>query len=151
MTCLDCCDWLWLILPCFLLSYIRIHKVYERIVYMSESSIKVPSPSPRKCLISDDSLDFMISLLPSVVETCHRWFASFVFFPTTMPAAIIKLPLSKATKPCHHFTGANLSWAAVMDVCNCVKTKQTGEREHTCWVDYWLNESRTKQTDLICS
>ncbi len=50
--------------------------------------------------------------------------------------------LKQGTKPCNHFSGATLYWAAVINESDCVNTKQTGEREHTCWVDYWLNELR---------
>lgn len=48
--------------------------------------------------------------------------------------------LKQSTKPGNHLSGANLCRAAVINVTNCVNTKQTGDTEHMCCVNYWLNE-----------
>ena len=53
---------------------------------------------------------------------------------------LLMLPLSKA--PRNLSSGAELQRAAVVNVSECANTKQTGEREHTCRVGYWLNELR---------
>lgn len=47
--------------------------------------------------------------------------------------------LKQGTNSCNHVTWAVVYQAAVVNVRN---TDQTGKREHTCWVDYWLNELR---------